>query len=94
MNAKKSREWNRLGRLVQRRELRQMMKNDSLSPWFKSEAVAGRLGDGTYAHAKDLSTKEKDYSVAALSKNVLCADGGLHVVLLQGSDVSLGPKAF
>ena len=70
------------------------MKNSSLSPWFKSEAVAGCLGDDTYAHAKDLSTKEKDYSLAALSKNVLCVEGGLHFVLLQSTDVSLGPKAF
>ena len=94
MNAKKSREWSRLGRLVQRRDLRQTMKNSSPSPWFKSEAVAGRLGVDTYAHAKDLLTKEKDYSLAALSKNVLCAEGGQQFVLPQSTDVSMVPKAF
>lgn len=97
MNARRCREWSRLGRLVQRRDLNQVVKNNTSSSWFKSEAVAGRLVVDTYAHAKDLLTREKDYSLAALSHNVLAPanpQGGRALMLAPSTDVSMIPNAF
>lgn len=95
MHARRSREWSRLGRLVQRRDLNQVVKNNSSSSWFKSEAIAGRLVLDTYSHAKELLMREKDYSLSALSKNVIASSGEGHAVVLPPStDVSMVPKAF
>lgn len=96
MNNRKSREWSRLGRLIQRRDLGQVVKNNISSPWFKAEAVAGRLVVDTYAQAKDLLVKEKDYSISALSHNVLApgAHGTAALLLPPSTDSAVVPKAF
>ncbi|CDF40250.1 DNA polymerase alpha catalytic subunit [Chondrus crispus] len=96
MNVRRSREWSRLGRLVQRRDLSHVVKNNSSSSWFKSEAVAGRLVVDTYSYAKELLTREKDYSLSALSRNVLGGHllGGTSGHLPPTTDVSKVPAAF
>lgn len=98
MSARRCREWSRLGRLVQRRDLSQVVKNNASSSWFKSEAIAGRLLVDTYTHAKELLFREKDYSLSALSKNVLASseqkNAGPSGALPPTTDVSLVPKAF
>lgn len=96
MNARRSREWSRLGRLVQRRDLNYVVKNNSSSSWFKSEAVAGRLVVDTYSYAKELLMREKDYSLSALSQNVLATQvqGGSSIALPPSTDVSMVPKAY
>lgn len=98
MSARRCREWSRLGRLVQRRDLSQVVKNNASSSWFKSEAIAGRLVVDTYTHSKELLFKEKDYSLSALSKNILASseqtDVGSSVALPPSTDVSMVPKAY
>eukprot|EP00177_Eucheuma_denticulatum_P001429 GFKZ01002578.1.p1 GENE.GFKZ01002578.1~~GFKZ01002578.1.p1 ORF type:complete len:1531 (+),score=264.94 GFKZ01002578.1:285-4877(+) len=96
MSARRCREWSRLGRLIQRRDLTQVVKNNSSSSWFKSEAIAGRLLVDTYMHAKDLLMKEKDYSLSALSQSVLAhsESGGATVALPPSTDVSKVPQAY
>ena len=96
MNARRSREWSRLGRLIQRRDLTQVVKNNSSSQWFKSEAIAGRLVLDTYSHAKELLLKEKDYSLSALSKNVLAPAMQTEnpFILPPSTDPMVVPKAF
>lgn len=94
MSARRSREWSRLGRLVQRRDLTQVVKNNSSSQWFKSEAVAGRLLLDTYEHCKELLFREKDYSLSALSQNVLVPSCGQGVILQPATDVSHIPQVF
>lgn len=71
MSAKRTRKWSCLGRLVQNRDLSGVVKNNSSTSWFKAEAVAGRLVCDSEASAKEILYKEKDYSLAALSANVL-----------------------
>lgn len=97
MNARRCREWSRLGRLVQRRDLSQVVKNNSSSSWFKSEAVAGRLVVDTYMQAKDLLFREKDYSLSALSQNVLAeagrAGGHSHGIPVS-TDIAHIPKCY
>lgn len=68
MNARRSREWSRLGRLIY---LKQVVKNNSSSEWFKSETIDGRLVLDAYSHAQELLIKEKDNSLYALSVVVL-----------------------
>lgn len=94
MSVRRSREWSRLGRLIQRRDLTQVVKNNSSAQWFKSEAVAGRLVLDTYSHAKELLFREKDYSLSALSQSVLASAGGQAVVLPPSTDVSIIANAF
>lgn len=94
MSVRRSREWSRLGRLVQRRDLTQVVKNNTSSQWFKSEAVAGRLVLDTYLHSKELLYREKDYSLAALSHNVLVPSCGERVAIRSGTDVSAIPNCF
>jgi DNA polymerase alpha subunit A len=74
MAARRTRTWSCIGRLVQRRDLTSMVKNNSITSWFKAEAVAGRLVVDTYASAKEIR-KEKDYSLAALSVSILGVKG-------------------
>ena len=73
MQHRKSRDWSRLGRLVQARGLSSAVRNGSTSAWFKEDAVAGRLAVDTLAAAKEFLMGEKDYSLVALSHNVLAA---------------------
>eukprot|EP00737_Agarophyton_chilense_P002055 gb/GEZJ01002327.1/.p1 GENE.gb/GEZJ01002327.1/~~gb/GEZJ01002327.1/.p1 ORF type:complete len:1512 (-),score=223.04 gb/GEZJ01002327.1/:5194-9117(-) len=97
MNAKHCREWSRLGRLVQRRNLSSVIRpNNEVSSWFKGDVVAGRLIVDTHMHANDLLPKEKDYSLAALSQTVLrsSSPGPSNRVLRGSIDVSLISKAF
>lgn len=99
MHARRSREWSRLGRLVQKRDLGNVVKNNASSSWFKAEAVAGRLVVDTYASAKELLMREKDYSLAALSQNILlpsamAAGSTASVVALPSTDLASIPRAF
>lgn len=94
MSYRRSREWSRLGRLVQRRNLAEIVKNTSGLQWFKSEAVAGRLVVDTYMHAKELLSREKDYSLSALSHSVLLKAAGRGLELAPPTDVADIPKAF
>ena len=95
----KSRDWSRLGRLIQRRDLTQYVKNNTCTSWFKAEAVAGRLVVDTYSYAKELLTKEKDYSISALSQNILVpgargSRGTISTALPRSTDASVVPLAF
>lgn len=94
MSSRRSREWSRLGRLVQRRNLSEIVKNSSGLQWFKSEAVAGRLVVDTYMHSKELLSREKDYSLLALSQNVLDKAKGRNFELVSSTDVAGVPKVF
>eukprot|EP00178_Gracilaria_changii_P017202 TRINITY_DN491_c0_g1_i1.p1 TRINITY_DN491_c0_g1~~TRINITY_DN491_c0_g1_i1.p1 ORF type:complete len:1536 (-),score=250.71 TRINITY_DN491_c0_g1_i1:9728-14335(-) len=97
MKAKHCREWSRLGRLVQRRDLSAVIRhNTEVSSWFKGDLVAGRLMVDTHMHAKDLLPKEKDYSLASLSQTVLASStpGGTNCILRSSIDVSQVSKAF
>lgn len=94
MSVRRSREWSRLGRLVQRRDLTQLVKNTSNIAYFKPEAVAGRLVLDTYTHAQDQLVREKDYTLSALSQNVLAPVCGPSVIVRPSTEVSLVPKVF
>lgn len=96
MSARRSREWSRLGRLIQRRDLTQVVKNNASGMWFKSDAIAGRLFLDTYMHAKELLMREKDYSLSALSYNVLAVNNprGQDFMLPPSTDVSMVPTAY
>lgn len=73
LNVRRSRDWSRLGRLVQTRALAHAVKASGTSSWFKEDVVAGRLVIDTLSVAKELLMREKDYSLTALSRNVLAA---------------------
>lgn len=97
MNAKRCREWSRLGRLVQRRDLSNVIKhNNEISSWFKSDVLAGRLVVDTHMHSNDLLPKEKDYSLVALSQNVLSGSNpnARATVLRSMTDVSMVSEVF
>lgn len=95
MSARRSREWSRLGRLIQRRNLSEIVKNASSARWFKPEAVAGRLVVDTYMHAKDLLPREKDYTLSSLSRNILAKSNASNTMVLSDStDVSFVPSTF
>jgi DNA polymerase alpha subunit A len=94
MAARRTRKWSCLGRLVQSRDLSSVVKNNASTSWFKAEAVAGRLVADTYAAAKEILYKEKDYSLAALSANVLGLTPADPAFLPPATDVLKVPPAF
>lgn len=94
MSFRRSREWSRLGRLIQRRNLSEIVKSSSGLQWFKSEAVAGRLVVDTYMHSKELLSREKDYSLFALSQTVLEKVRARSLELVSPTDVAEIPKVF
>jgi DNA polymerase alpha subunit A len=94
MAARRTRKWSCLGRLVQSRELSGVVKNNASTSWFKAEAVAGRLVCDTYSSAKEIMYKEKDYSLSALSANVLGTKPSDQAFLPPATDIDNVPVAF
>lgn len=94
MAARRTRKWSCLGRLVQNRDLSGVVKNQSSSSWFKAEAVAGRLVCDTQASAKEILYKEKDFSLSALSLNVLGLTPADPAFLPAATDIDKIPLAF
>lgn len=94
MAAQRTRKWSCLGRLLQNRDLSSVVKNNASTSWFKAEAVAGRLVCDSKSSAMEILYKEKDYSLAALSENVLGFKPSDPAFLPPATDIDNVPVAF